>query len=484
MSELHISDYFFGDSDGKNEATYNTDFIKYYYDGFWYYKKLLEPKRWLILWRKWTGKSLLWWYFHKNLDPKTNFSRVVSYRDFRFDTLGRLSSWDIKPNQYIWIWKFLLLIELWKEIINDLSLEGNTIHANLKNFITRNFNLGLNQNRILEVIQNKELTWTLPVISGGWSREEKLTSWSYLDYIDNLQAIILELVQESKNNFYIILDELDDRFRRNDENKDILISLIKAIQSINWLLYNMDGKSKIITLLRTDIFTFLRDTDIQKFKDDHGVELNWESKIDVDSQLLQMLVYKIGKSDSEYSSMKYIDAFNKLFPQSIQNSKGEYIHPAKFLLERTFFRPRDVISYLKKIVDKYPNTKFIWWKAFIDAEKEYSKYLLWEVENELIWHYSDDYITDAFRLLKQFNKPKFTLHELRAYLNNNINRFPNINQIESFLETFYNFWILWNSWNGINNFVWYSTVNRDDRAEVDFKKDFIIHLWLRKALLN
>lgn len=477
-----LNTFFFGDSDWKNEATYNSNFIKYYYDWLGYYWKLLEPRYWLILWRKWTWKSLLGWYFHANLNKNENFSQVISYWDFRYDFLNSLSNWDIKPNQYIPIWKFLLLLHLWKEILKDLSLEGDKDFIKLKKFIEENFNLNLDQNRVLEIISTKKLKWEMFGFWWEWGKEEKWAVGSFMDYADKLKEIVVWLIERSKNNFYITIDELDDRFRRNDENKDILISLIKATQSINILLYNTDWKSKIIVLLRTDIFSFLKDTDLQKIRDDNWIDIKWESKIDTNSQLLKMLVYKIQKSQPEFEWINYIDIFTMLFPQSIRN-RDVYIPPEKFLLERTFFRPRDVIAYLKRIVDQYPNTTFVWWKAFVDAEKEYSKYLLGEIENELIGHCSEDFITNWFKLLKQFNKPKFTIHELRAYLNSNHNRFPDI-ELEKFLEIFFDFWILWNSWNGVNWFVWYSSTIRDDRAEVDMNKEFVLHLWLRRAILN
>jgi hypothetical protein len=475
--EYPLKEFFFWDSDGKNEANYNDDFVKYYYPWLGYQDALSNPKSWLVLWRKWTWKSLLAWYFHKTLDKEKNFSSIISYKDFQYHLLSQLENWDINPNQYISIWKFLLYLYLWKEILSDMSLQWLPEYSKLDNFISTNFTLNLDQNRILHSTINKNIKWEVLFTGWGISTSEAKTFWNYLNYLDQLEDIIWYLLRQSNNNFYLILDELDDRFRRNDENKDKIISLIKAVNHINTKLYTESKKpSKIITLLRTDIFTCLKDTDLNKVKVDNWITINWESKINIHSSLFKMLIHKIKQSKDIYIDEEHTKIFHMLFPHTIN-----YIPPEKYLLERTFFRPRDVIAFINIIVNMYPYTKYIWFKAFKDAENEYSKYLLSEIENELIWHYTEGFIESVFRLIKQFWKNKFTYKEISTYFNTNKSRFKT-HTIDEALEMLFEFWIIGNFWKFWEKHF-HSSVIRDDRAIIDFEKDFVLHLWLRRSLL-
>lgn len=472
-----ISDFFFWENDGEKEATYHKDFVKYFYTWKWYQAKLEELKYWLVLWRKWTGKSILWWYFHKKLKENSNkFSKVISYRDFKYNLLLDLEDNDIKPNQYISIWKFILFIYLGKLLLENESLKTSDYYIELESFISSNFSLDINQNKILEIAINKSVKWELCWFWWKWIHDVKYEKWSYLNYLDKLEENILWLIKNSSADYNLILDDLDDRFRRNIDNKDALISLIKTVNYINLSLAKQWLNSKIITLLRTDIFSYLNDPDLNKIRSDNWIIINWWNTVNKHSELFKMLIHKVRESKNDFKKHSYTDLYNMLFPQWIWN-----ISPEKFFLERTFFRPRDIIAYIKVIVDKYNDTKYIWYKAFQDWEREYSNYLLSEIENELIWHFDDIYIKEGFTLLKQFKKNKFSFIDINKYFLDNKSRFPNID-VEKILNIFFEFGILWNSWkNGDKNF--YSTIIRDERAEIDFDKDFVLHLWLRKAIL-
>ena len=84
-----------------------------------------------------------------------------------------------------------------------------------------------------------------------------------------------------------------------------------------------------------------------------------------------MVILKAKKSNVFLNALSDIEVFKKLFPHQIN-----YIKPERFMLERSFFRPRDIITILNLIIEKYPNSQYFGWKSFIDVKKEYSEYLL------------------------------------------------------------------------------------------------------------
>ncbi|PAD71138.1 hypothetical protein CHH67_25790, partial [Paenibacillus campinasensis] len=93
------------------------------------------------------------------------------------------------------------------------------------------------------------------------------------------------LISESDNKYTLIYDELDDRFRNEEVYKHSIISLLKAADKINLELYDTSPNSKIIILLRTDIFALLNDPDLNKIKRCNGVTIDWGRKNNKDSPL-------------------------------------------------------------------------------------------------------------------------------------------------------------------------------------------------------
>lgn len=482
LINFKIVDFFFWESDWEKEAIYHPDFEKYYYTDIWYHEKLLNKKYWLVLWKKWTWKSILWRYFNNLIKNKGWISEIISYRDFRYNILTWFDDSDVKPNQFISIWKFILLLRLAKVILNDQSVAWETEFIDLDDFIKRNFDLWLDQNLLMERIIEKGV-WFDKWLSANAKSATKEIRATYIYYISKLEETIITLISKSNNNYSLILDDLDDRFRRNDENKDAIISLIKAVNYINLeIVKRTNSDSKIVVLLRTDIFSYLNDPDLNKIKSVNSIVINWWTKVEQHSELFKMLIHKIRQSHSVLSALNDSQIFSAIFPQSVFAWPNQSIPPYKFILERTFFRPRDVISFIKLIVEKYPHTKYIGYKALQDVEKSYSEYFLNEIENELIWHLSDSDIRSTFNLLRNFRKDKFYFEDLKKYHLLNESMFQLSEKLDVIISLFFEFWIIWNFYE-VSWLPYYKSIIRDEEAIVNFDYQFVLHLWLRKAIL-
>ncbi|HHG0241919.1 TPA: hypothetical protein ACPTRG_005276, partial [Escherichia coli] len=101
------------------------------------------------------------------------------------------------------------------------------------------------------------------------------------------------------------------------------------------------------------------------------IKIDWGDKVSVSSPLMKMIVFKAKISSTLISALRDEEIFRSLFPQSIDRTPAE-----RFMLERSFFRPRDIITMLNLIIERYPNSTYFGWKSFKDVKKEYSEYLL------------------------------------------------------------------------------------------------------------
>jgi len=476
-----LNQMFIGYTDGKKEASFRSDFELFYFNYNGNYERILRKDKFLLLGKKGTGKSLLAEYIKKLSAQDHNwFCEISSYKQFNFHELQHLTSRDIKPNEYVAIWEWIILIELARQCINDESIEFE-YKNNLEKFLTSNFmSLKLDMNKVIEVTKNGNINGTfllnLVKLTGQIGRLTKSVKGSYIDYLEDLRTVVLFAMKSSSSKYTILFDELDDKFRNEDIYKSNIISLIKVVDKLNTIFYKEEIDTKIILLLRTDIFYVLNDPDLNKIEQDNSVKLDWGNTVSSKSPLLSMILSKIKQSIPELRHLDYEELYKALFPQQIN-----YREPEEYILGRTYFRPRDLVTYLNLIIEKYPDTSYFGYKGFAELENKYSEYLLKEVKNELYGHISDKEIEESLVLLKQFKKVEFSYKEILKYFDERKAIYQNVN-LEKSLKYMFDFIIIGNTWvNEKTKRKFYSWSYREN-VEIDYDKKFVVHLGLRKEL--
>ncbi len=433
----------------------------------------------MVLGRKGSGKTYLGQYIKKmsESDP-LHFCEISSYKNFKFQELVHLKSGDITPNEYYEIWRWLLLLDLGKQCMNDVGTADCDASKKLTAFFNANYkSIKIDAKKIVEITKNKKIRGGFLKSFVDLSNNEKLEEGTYLDYIDDLEEVVFEILSMSSSQYTIIYDELDDRFRNDEYYRNSIISLLKATDYINLKALEFDVKAKVILLLRTDIFSIFNDPDLNKIKRVNTLKIEWGTKVSISAPLIGMIIHKIKKSSSLMSLLSNEAVFKKTFPDDIN-----HIKPERYILERSFFRPRDIITILNLIIEKYPHASYFRWKSFLEVKKEYSEYLLDEIRNEMFGHYEDKEIDDIFKLLKNYNKHFVKYKELKNYMNKNKFHYENLD-LEKMLIGLFKFSAIGNKWyNEYKRKEYYTWAHRDEKADIDLDKTIVIHLGLREAL--
>jgi len=474
---------FLGMNDGKKEAKYREDFENYFYDYDGIYDKILKPEKFLLLGKKGTGKSILAEVIKKRSKLKADwFCEISSYKEFNFHELKSLESNDIKPNEYILIWEWIILLQFAKLCIDDCSIDDcSSNKEKLREFIKSNYgSLTLNMNKVIEITKKNNLKGGILKgafsISGEKADEFKFTTGKYIDYLEDLRTTIIDVLKETENKYTLIFDELDDKFRNEGVYKSTIISLVKIVDKVNMSFYDSNIDSKVILLLRTDIFSILNDPDLNKVEQDNSVKIEWGNIVSNKSPLFKLIFTKIRKSVTELSQMKDDELYNTLFPQLISNRT-----PDEYVLGRTFFRPRDIITYLNLIIEKYPQTTYFGWKGFKELEENYSKYFYKEIRNELSGHISDVEIDEGMLLLKQFKKADFEYIDIKLYFDTRKELYKNID-LDKILSYMFKFGVIGNRWYIKEKDKYYYSWAYRENVTIDFDKEFVVHLGIRKEL--
>jgi len=484
---MRIKDLYFGKNDGKEEAAFNQDFDHFYFNYDDNYSKILQPDKFLLLGRKGSGKSILAEYILKESKKSENpwFCEIVSYKEFNFNEMIFLKSENVTPNEYTEIWHWLTLINISKMLLKDQSLTHNLEYEKLRRFFIQNYNsIEIDSNKVIQITKKNEINASflkeILSLGGGTSSEKLLETGSYINYIENLECTVIELLQKSNNKYNVIFDELDDKFQNESTYKSILISLIKNTARLNRKLFSLGTKCKIMVLMRTDIMNILNDPDLNKIYMDNSVTIDWGDSVNKFSPLLQMIYTKIRKSmKTEKAANKISDyeIYSTFLPDNISTRTSE-----EYILGRTFFRPRDVVTYFNLITNNrdFGNSDRFEWFHFTKCEQQYSDYFFREIKNEMCGHFSDSFISESFKLLSQFRKVEFTYSEILKFFEES-KIFQEI-EVDKALDALFKFGALGNKWYNDKKDRYFYSWNYRMETEIDYGKTFVIHLGLRKAL--
>ena len=168
---------------------------------------------------------------------------------------------------------------------------------------------------------------------------------------------------DNKQNYYILIDKLDENWTSSNIKYRLIRSLIEEIK-----YFHKVKNVKIIISLRVDLFLItLDETRDSGFQEDKIRSLI--HKIQWDEISLKELVNSRVQYVFEHKYTKARVNFDDLLPTPL----GKGGDPWDYIIQRTFLRPRDVLQFVNHCFDKAINKTKIDWTSILAAEKEYSQ---------------------------------------------------------------------------------------------------------------
>ena len=465
---------------GENEASYLSNFEKYFYDAQEYSQQVLEPNIYLIIGRKGTGKSLLAYYICKLHKQQSNrLTEIVSFKNFQFNLLSEFREAERTSREYFSIWQWCLLVELAKLICNDDNIKNCHNIKQLQSFISENLGSKINQDNLID--RSRKLFFKGGVkglFESSYESNKTFVKGDYIDYLDHLRELLLTVCGSSQSHYLIFLDDLDDRFSVDKLYKESIQSLIYATAYLNKLFFDNQCKVKFVLLLRSDILARFNFSDLNKFKEDNSIYLDWQPELRENSPLFDIILHKIKISLDVKDELDQI--YYYLFPDKINQDSF-----ATYVVNHTLARPRDVIKMLSLAKGIYKHHHCFEEIAFKNTKLKYSRYLLEEIKNEMGGHVSDNLIKDAFTLIRNLGKPTFDLNYLKTKKPDYFQEQDGEKKVRELILLLFQFSVIGNIFHDENNpsqVNFHSWAHREDIFEPDFSARFCIHLGLREAL--
>lgn len=337
-----------------------------------------------IFGRKGSGKSAISNFIHMEKKPNA-FTSMLSFYDFPMELLYRFSDRDFRaPSQYITLWKYIIYLELGKMILKDESIDNCDAIEKIKQIMKLNFDsIDIDYNEIVNKTKDIGFKLILPEQFLGvglefYKSESKdgLVRIPYNKIVSILEECLKEIVGLTNNKYILLFDELDRKYDLSKEYNDLLLSLFDVVNEINYFdLYVSPYRG--IVFLRTDIYSSLKATDLNKISDEK-ITLNWFIEdSDADSDLRKLINKRI--SDSILELKDSVDPWLSCFEMGQVEGKTTF----EYILDRTYYRPRDLMQFCKECTKIAKDNKVITLDDIQKAEKEYSKWLKDELIDEI-----------------------------------------------------------------------------------------------------
>lgn len=434
----------------------------------------------LVLGRKGSGKTAIFRYFteskHKNISTALNLN---GYPWRVHEKIRDEGSEDVES--YVASWKYLIAVEYSKMIISKTDRPQMKEVLELIKFINKNY--GTNKPSLNDIFTPKELKISgdlEPEILGvklgkiSFTRENRqqplgqdlnaLTE-KLFDYIVKIAKV------SSVIKLTLHFDELDRGMSTLESSrKNMIIGLVLACKETNVYLKKSLFGFKSIIYLRMDIWEQLKFSDKNKISQSNADLIEWD-----DEQLINLISIRIKALLGSNYEWADIDDGKKINKQS----------KLKHIIDRTFMRPRDVISFLNNLLDTTKKNQPLKLrfenKDITNARPKYSNYLRDELDDEISPHWSDWDI--CLRVLSRIGKLYFIKEEYSiAY--NEINRSLRMTKSETeSLEGLYNYGIIsYESRSGYGGSGWKSKFANPELGWDPNAAKFKVHLGLKEFM--
>lgn len=428
----------------------------------------LDNEKFIILGRKGCGKTAIGEYIYRmSLQEPNVFCKFVKKSDVDIEYLVQIGKNLGVTLEYQALYKWVVLTQLITLFFENEKLKSNSRLENLKKFIERNRGfVDIDKNQVSEIVKNKGWEIRIEYLNRIFdhkisTKESKAPFYKIIPYLE--EAVIKVMKDDSENSYFLIFDDLDVGFNANsNESIETTIGLLRTSRYYNNDVFGRNElDSKIILLLRDDISRALMyNADTAKMLSSYSIKLDWYEDCFRDNELRIKLRKFINKRISKNFIMKGIIVNDKNDPWKSFVDENQFSGSKtgfKYVLDQTFYRPRDLIVFFRDISDLQFELPIS--KGDLDIlKKKYASEALNELTNELSLIFSKNDIQCIWSALRYFNnRSRFSYDELKEKLQ--------INNISVDVDEV------------INNLFDYSIIgNISDKNKVSFKfreKDYL-----------
>lgn len=339
-----------------------------YFEDFLSVLDELKRSKFIFVGRKGVGKSAIAKYIKdKSEESDYSWARILKLNDYKTESIIQNDK-DVNPNIDALLFEWLILVNLVKSILETKNGIYTTEYDKLQKFIDKNSGLiSVDKFQITEAFHKTGGEINFGVLThafGGIFRkyfDVKVTKAPFYKIIAPLKEIvktILKFEVNENSEFWILFDDLDINFDiKSNKDRNLIIELIRIAKEYNNDLLSNTG-AQILIFLRDDIRNSLISnySDSAKIFNSYEVLINWHNEgncVNENDIPLKKLVdrrIQIGFKNKGVLIPTKQNPWDFLFTTD-NFSPNSYVYKScfKYILDFTFYRPRDLITLLDVI---------------------------------------------------------------------------------------------------------------------------------------
>lgn len=382
---------------------------------------------------KGSGKTALLWYLKHLFDQNGHKSQIILFKsdltEVERQKIILLSDTTIFANQknvpyeydYKQNWLWFILRNFAKMIEESDVLEGCDYLQDLKTL------MGVSEGQRESIFSGLQLT----KIKAIWENSIKMKAFQSkmkteieaiknekqrnIEDIVTLCENLIEKVQLKKSSrFFLLFDELELFLNKEDQkNRDLYLirDLLFAVTRFNRIVGNANTNMVVYASVRSEILYEINRTgpEVARDVEDFGITVDWNiSSESPDQPLLQIIEKKIINSEIEESGSHSVSALDAYFPKILFGKAS-----AKFLLDISMFKPRNLIRLLLLAQKQHPDALVFEQSLLNDTATSFSSGVWNEIEEELLTSFDAREVSMIKQALTGY-KVQFTMEELRS----------------------------------------------------------------------
>lgn len=510
VENIKLKDIYFGEVEGKDEASENKEILnEIFYSGNNTYEEIKKNKKFLIIGRKGTGKTILAEYFKSKCDEENaagineykKICKILDDNDFMMKKLTQFDYDDINEEEMATFWRWVFLAEIGNLIIKETKQYKIIFKKNYRKLLKIVTKYGYKIDNYSESettsVSGSLGTKLIAALSTNQSSETKknFVRKKYFENIDELESIIFKVLKVEKLEFHLFyddLDELETTIKANNNPIKFVHAMVKSAKKLNSDIFDAENNSKVNILMRKDMVHDIQNNsnNFNKIVVTNGVELDWQynSAVPIHSiPIAAMIIKKIRISSEEFTDDAASRIYNRIFPKFVDRKRNAI----KYLIENGFGRPRDVVMFLNTVKENNLHEKRITPNMMINCLPAYSTKFWNELKNEINRHGDSEKLFDCIKLIKDNGFMVFTVEEIIGKYNLNESRYQYLedeDQIKDVLTILYTYSIIGtkknlktsnrNKSSGIIEFYYRDNEN----ADPNFDDQLVVHYGLINAL--
>lgn len=308
-------------------------------------------------------------------------------------------------------------------------------------------------------------------LGGDFKADSSVGSTTLEALCRRLNAIVATI--NIKKPVYMFFDELEvfyqspEQYRRDQR---MVRDLLFCVDALNSQFREAKLPIHLVGAVRSEVIDNMGSLgqEVDRLVHDRGFHITWHSaKRSLDNPLLKIIKRKIIASEKSLGINEPGDPLLRYFPRQVNEQSLD-----AFLLDRSFYKPRDIVWRLTIAQKQFPNASSFSQEILQQTETDYSSKLWDEIRYELSAVYSTSDI-DVIEMVFSGAPVGFTLEEMRrrfddaAAYSTNAKSLTSKRSIQEVLSDLYRL-------GAIGNLIRISTTGSDTRMRFAFRGDPVL----------